>query len=881
MVTAEKNITALWGGHNHISSSKDKDRFGIKDKVNRPTEPFVSEKAELLKDIPPSIIRKAWFAMAHLVLDPGALVVDMGCENGDMTYTMAVFNPSNRFIGIDKSKRTINKARQTHKLPNLEFRVGDITKDIFEDSSVDAIINSYIIYDVYSQSRFNERTVRQMLRNHAAMLKPGGVIFINDYARPPPEEYVLLEMPDIQSRGEELSQMCEADLLVWFSEHARPSIKDPGCCGFYLEEMPSRLPKTRLFRLPYKWAYEFIMRKDSREMWQAELPKEYTYFTKREYRKELRALGARVLYSTPHWDDSYIKKNFHGHFRLYKDDGTPLGWPPTSFIAVAQKMGEGKSLVLEERRPSKEKNSGMRIFAMRNEHDGRIIDIVTRDYDQTNIIPYRINEHGGLNVFVHEGLPRCIINSVPRHGKSLDGKRWSGHMVEALSVDTGTVREAEQGGTKDTIKFSNKYFGLKPALGTTFEEGPHFYPAPDFIDERIETRYLRIESGSSRTNLAETIAKDAEGFSSHGRMREIDAQSLLNAISVGFIPNSRLETQIINLYYMLGMKAETWNECPLNIQAEDPENVLSLRDLLSQMAGDDSRYKEVKGNVGQIRMINSIFVDEGYTNGGPSGLVSKGMDFVVPGDDTVNTAVVLPLTYDLNGELMAGVVTEFLPVPQRYKGNGTVLTVPSLPMPQEIYNMDTAAAYLAYKLGVKKDQGARLGESYFCHSGGTPQRIYPFAAANVSIAKFMETGRTHGPVQYTPTYNVWKLIYLDNHDSFMWEMIKAYWTFCGETEATYNLAHAYSMQAEKSRPVSLRVEQIFSNKGMESTEAREIMDTLSSQERLEWINHNSSNRSITEISEEDSDEDDYSHNEDSNEFDQRRDHLDELKPTNE
>ncbi len=877
-MATETNITTLWKGHRNISGSKEPGVTSLTRSEKGPGHMFINEKKELLKDIPPSTIRKAWFTLAHLILDPGALVVDMGCDNGDMTYVMAVFNPGARFIGIDKSKRTINKARQTHKLPNLEFRVGDITKDIFEDSSVDAIVNSYIIYEVYSQSRFNERTIRQMLRNHASMLKPGGVMFIHDYARPPPEEFVLMEMPDVHSRGDDLSQMSEADLLVWFSEHARPNVRDPGCCGFYLEEMPPRLPKTRLFRLPYKWAYEFIMRKDSRELWQSELPKEYTCFTKREFRKELGALGARVLYSTPHWDEPHIKKNFEGHFRLYNDKGSPIGWPPTSFIAVAQKMGEGKSLLLEERRPSREKNSGMRIFAMRNDHDGKIIDIVSRDYDFTNVIPYRINEHGGLNVFVHEGLPRCIINAVPRHGESLDGKRWSGHMIEALSVESELIREAEKGGSKGIIKFSNSCLGLKPALGTSFETGPAFFPAPDFIDERVETRYLRIESGQGRPVLNEHIARDADGFSSQGRIREVDAQSLLNAISVGLLPNARLEVQLLNLYQLLGIKAETWNECPLNIPPEDAEPVLSLRDMLSKISADDSRYKEVKGYAGQIRMINSIFVDEGYTNGGPAGLVSKGMDFVVPGDDTINTAVVLPLTKNMDGELLAGVVTEYLPVPQRYKGNGMVLTVPSFPLPKDIDNMEAAARYVANKLGLKPEQVGRLGESYFCHSGVTPQRIYPFAAVNTSIMKWMAAGRTHGTVKWTPTYNLWKLMYWDCSESFLYVTVRAYWTLCCETEATYNLGHEYSMMAQKARPVSLRAEQIFSNKGVDSVEAKEVISQGAGDELCNWLARNAAltRHQEEEAAEEDEDDADFG----GPDFDYA-DQLEKPKPTNE
>jgi hypothetical protein len=396
-------------------------------------------------------------------------------------------------------------------------------------------------------------------------------------------------------------------------------------------------------------------------------------------------------------------------------------------------------------------------------------------------------------------------------------------MIEALSVESGTVYEAEKGNARDIIKFSTSCFGLKPALGTTFEEGPNFYPAPNFIDERIETRYLRIESGTARQEITHAVAGDAEGFSSAGRIREIDAQNLLNAISVGLIPNSRLEVQLLALYQILGIKAETWGECPLNIEAEEPEHAMSLQEMLKNFTEDDSRFREVKGTGGQLRMINSIFVDEGHANGGPTGLASRSMDFVVDGEDTVNTAVVLPLTRDLNGELLAGIVSEYLPVPQRYKGNGMVLTVPSFPLPKEIENMEQAARYLASELGIDTDKIARLGESYFCHAGVTPQRIFPFVAANVSVDKIMESGRTHGPVTLTPMYNLWKMIYWDCSESMMYTTLMAYCTLCKETEATFNMNSEYSLSAHRSKPLSLSAEQIFSNK---SAGSEEIMSVI-------------------------------------------------------
>ncbi|MBX2834350.1 MAG: class I SAM-dependent methyltransferase, partial [Micavibrio sp.] len=270
----------------------------------------------LLKDIDPVIIRKAWFTLSHMLLDEGAKVLDLGCHDGAMAYAMAALYPKVKFTGLDKSKRQINKAKEKYKLHNLDFKIGDASSEIYEPESLDAIVSSYVLHEIFSGSRYNEEIVHDALRKQFKMLKKNGVMFIRDFARPPPEEFVLLEMPDIPSRGEALSEMSEADLLAWYAEHARPR-QDPGCGGFFLEELPQRVPSTRLFRLPYKWAYEFIMRKDDRKEWETQLPVEYTFFTERDFRKTLRSLGARVQYSAPYWDEDIINERFEGHFRLF------------------------------------------------------------------------------------------------------------------------------------------------------------------------------------------------------------------------------------------------------------------------------------------------------------------------------------------------------------------------------------------------------------------------------------------------------------------------------------------------------------------------------------------------------------------------------------
>ncbi len=55
--------------------------------------------------------------------------------------------------------------------------------------------------------------------------------------------------------------------------------------------------------------------------------KEYTFFTEQDFNKNLRMMGARVLYNAPHWDDNTVNKRFEGKFRII-DEEPPLSPPP-------------------------------------------------------------------------------------------------------------------------------------------------------------------------------------------------------------------------------------------------------------------------------------------------------------------------------------------------------------------------------------------------------------------------------------------------------------------------------------------------------------------------------------------------------------------------
>ncbi len=756
---------------------------------------------ERLKDIPSYIIRGAWFTMAHLILEKGAKVLDVKCGTGIKTFAMAALNPEISFIAIDSDIKKIETAKAKYILPNLEFIAGDIQENFVPLNSLDGIINSYSLHETYSENQASVKSIEESLQRQFNLLKKGGALFIQDHMLPTDHDYLLLEIPEeIRSDGvpdKPVDQLSDVELLLLFSEQARPREEDQ-YRGFYLEELPARFPRTRLFRLPAKWAREFILRKDNRKDWQSELYKEYSFFTLHDFTRTLKSYGARIFYTAPHWDQNIIRKRYNNKIRLFDDASNPLGAPETSTIILAQKQAPEKSLTLQERRPSRNAESQIRITAMRNEYDGKIYDLVSRDVRLNEILPYRITRDNKLHVFVHTDLPRSLINTVPRQNINLDGKTWSGHMIEALAVPEEVLLEQEKDRFRDVVDFTKKYFNLKPEMNCFFQDGPGFYPAPDCIDERVKTKYLSVTK-PKHTSEPHYIIDEANGFSSKGIIREYDAQQLLNALSVGLLPNSRLEVQLLGLYELLGISYQSWASSPLTLDMVDAEKMTRVEEYVAKLAEDDLRFKPSNGNAGLIKTMQSVFVDEGLNAGSIKGLASRNMDFILNEEGSMNTAIVLPLAKSISGEVMAGVVETYLPVPQRYKGNGYIITCPSVPLPPDIKNLDMVQRYIADKFEVPIECVARMGEGFFSHIGVTPQRIYPYVVTPKGVSGWKKAGRGHGVTSVTPLYNLYRLMYLDNHDSFLKLVAQTYQSCLGQDSAMgveFSFGNSHSKRKE-------------------------------------------------------------------------------------
>ena len=118
---------------------------------------------------------RSWKALAEALLKilNYDTVADLGAGEGTLSQLLA--QRAKKVIAIDTSEKMVefgtNLAKQ-HDLPNLEYRLGDISAPPIDDQAVDLAI--------FSQALHHANRPKKALREALRVLKPGGAIVILD-----------------------------------------------------------------------------------------------------------------------------------------------------------------------------------------------------------------------------------------------------------------------------------------------------------------------------------------------------------------------------------------------------------------------------------------------------------------------------------------------------------------------------------------------------------------------------------------------------------------------------------------------------------------------------------------------------------------------------
>ena len=784
--------------------------------------------------VPDYIIEKASLISAHLLLPSDAKIIDMGCGDGRVTYAMALLNPLRQFVGVDHDRNSIKQAEANYTLPNLTFQFGDARIPDVEDESVDGIINSNILHEIHSSYNRDPEILTDVLEAQSKKLKPGGIMLVRDYMKPPADEYVLLELADVQSVGNRIEDLSYADLLIEYSQTARPM--EEGYEGFYLEELDPSILKTlnpnlvkkdvyepvdeeereriraknplllqetptRVFRLLHKWAVEFIHRKEERDTWKEHLDREMAFFSYNDFRREFAKLGMRMLFSAPYRNPWVVDHFYKGRFHLYNEDARLLPPPATNYFIVAQKIPDKQSLILDERRPSQAESSELELMTVRDEKSGVLHEIVRRPGEFCDIIPYRFTEDGRLMIYVRTGYPRPIINAVKRGNANIDDKKWSGHLIEPMTMDTFDMTDDIDENKRQIIEFVKRHASLNIRNDDSFYVGLTYFPAPDKIDEAIEPVFVEVKKPPK---TAWPIAQDeyTTGFKFGGTIMELDANDVLRAAQVGLLPEPRLEIHVFDIMVRYGIDPPPWvtgkltvenfrryDECDENTLPPGCEiaKMMDAEQILDEWQESGFREDVMEGNK-HLKVMRSVFVEEGKSGGAMRGIASQDYEFLVTEDGVENIAVVFPVTRGWDDNLMMGVQVQNLPVPQRLGGSGATLTAPSFVIPRSVRTMHDAKVFVGEQFGIGPDRVWKLGESYFSHTSMTPQRVYPFIVA-------AEGKASGGPDwQYHSAKKLWLLLY--TFKCFSADLVK------GVARVHMALGEEHGMSPERSMEAS-------------------------------------------------------------------------------
>ena len=697
---------------------------------------------ELLRAMSTTIAHKVAVCAAHLLLKDGAVVLDAGCADGLATAWFAQSNPRIHVIGLDYDGGFIARARERFAhLPNLEFIEADLRNFDLGGRPLDAVLNLSILHEPYSYTGYRAQTVKEILAAELRNLSPGGIIINRDFMLPPePDRPVYMALHDDGRRGTTPDDMSLPDLLRLYSQEAMSY--DHGDAeghikGFFFEERTAGMDLAslgldehwRIFYLPHGFAWEFIWRKEYRSRFYPEANEKYGYWNATQHRREAEQLGCRVLFSAPYENPWILERWYAPTARLFDGNLNALPLPPSNFVCVMQKSASSSSFFLREHRQAGNAPSFLQLAFFENAANGERYDMVKRPgEDVIDVIPWHLGPSGDVVIYSKCDYPRPIANTQPRRMTSnLDGKIWSGHMIEPLAAaPAGSWRDAV-----DEVLLARAAF--PPESIGTIEPALSYYTAPAELNERVQSVYVEIRRPSERDRISNA---HFSGFSHDGSIRSHDALRLLPAIQVGMLAEARLELNLYNLLRRLHKPVGAWIGGSFQPGEFAVENPRRIEEAL--VAAKHYRvFREVTEGSGWIDVVRSEFHERELRDGRERVTARRELEFIVPNpacsrDVSTNGATLLPVVKDTKtGRFFIGLqrlseqLSQF-PAVQVKEGHSGHVTIAGLRLPSSITHAQAVPAWIAQQTGAPEGSVKKLGEGYFPSLGVLPNRIFPF-----------------------------------------------------------------------------------------------------------------------------------------------------------
>ncbi len=663
-----------------------------------------------------SMQQKVALTTAHF--PPQGTVADMGSGSGQATFDLANLYDGLDLVGVDINATAVEMSEKTWQRHNLRYQAGDIADALFPPASLDGILNSSVLHHVTSFNGFSVARVHTLLDNQVNALRDGGVLIVRDFVVPRGPPFVVLELPSNNTSAQPgLEGLSTAALFEVFARDFRSSQNREGAVPHV--RLSDAADGWRRYQVALRAATEFVLRKDYRDHWAVELQEEYTYFSQADFEAALRARGMRLVVSVELFNPWIVHNRYAGQVRLTTLEGTPLPFPPTNYLVVAEKVKPGEGVVLEEMGAAAFQNpSFLKVRRFTRQRDGQVMELAVRPHRTVDVVPW-FEAQGRLYVLARHGFPRPIVNA-RLDAPDLLALRGAGYITEPLAAivpESTDVETAARGILKERAGIEPKeVLGLAPSW--------RYFTSPGGIAECVDAMLVRVAPWRREKRMEHQAA-----FSTSGSVRFMDATQVLRASHVGGMFDARLELNIYRLCRDTGTALGPWIgagltlDTALRVPATTPvEEALGVpvRQAFEPAPDGPPQFLELR---------KGTFVE---LDARGSECARAAFEYVVPRVLSHNTLSVLPLMRAPDGTVLVGLELRDLPAVQLFEGTSALRTVPACRLPRAVETLDAAEAHakaqFTREFGLNIRALTALGGRYLVSAGVTPEVVYPYAA---------------------------------------------------------------------------------------------------------------------------------------------------------
>jgi SAM-dependent methyltransferase len=637
-------------------------------------------------------------------------VADMGSGSGRGTYDLACLYPGLTLYGVDINPLSVEFSQQTYQRSNLRYQTGDIADAVFPVGSLDGVLDSSVLHHVTSFNDFSLARLETCLRNQVAALRPGGVLIIRDFVVPDGPARVVLELPtqDGKDTGP-IPELSTAALFERFAGTFRSSQHRTGGVPF-TRVRASRAGRAG-FELTLRDATEFILRKDYRADWDAELLEEYTYYSQAQFEQSLRAHGLRLLASVPIHNPWIVEHRYRGKIALTDLEGRALPFPPTNYFVVGEKIDPASPIELHE--VEQRELSAPRFFvprAYRHVRSGKRLELAERPGRTLDILPWLVRG-GRVHVLAKKGFPRPLL---ALHAEI------SGFITEPIAaiVNDGEPRPSA------IARILHERAAIDPAALRGPATIARYFTSPGGLDECVDAALVEVDA----TRLPETNGDlepviDYGDFGVSGTVRELDAAQLLRAAQVGGTFDARIEIGAYRALAAAQQPLDAWIGAAVPL----PPRELPLPKARPLPVATQPVFAPDPGPPTYLRFVEGVFAARAADG---RELSRAAREYVVPRNVSHRTATVLPVIRMGDGILVALEPRE-LPAVERFIGSTLLPVCPAFRLPASVDALPGIETFLRERcaeLGVVVDTLIPLGGAYAPSAGATPELVTPFAA---------------------------------------------------------------------------------------------------------------------------------------------------------